>query len=265
MARSLQQPTLGFRSGHDFTVCEFKSRIGPCADSVEPAGDSLSPSLSAPLPLMPSLSLSNKQTWKTFKKKTEKQRMLASRSPGVTGIALGACCVDPEFQVQSRQCGLGPEGVCYFEDSKMKPQFSSPETWVQETALHHGSGGHCIMGAEGIASWEQRAHGAPLRSNSSEQTQEVPWKDNSAGKVLMRLLCLVSNDTFIISVSVSVSLSENQRETCTSLKHQAHRQLWTCSAPRQFSRPLANPSLFLIYTYPWQAFTVTGFALTVES
>ena len=42
MAQSVECLTLDFGSGHDLIVCEFES----CADSVEPAWDSHSPSLS---------------------------------------------------------------------------------------------------------------------------------------------------------------------------------------------------------------------------
>ena len=42
-------------SGHDLMVCEFEPPVGLCADSVEPAGDSLSLPLSLPLPLSLSL------------------------------------------------------------------------------------------------------------------------------------------------------------------------------------------------------------------
>ena len=49
---------LDFGSGHDLTVHEFKPHVGLWADSVEAAGNSLSPSLSAPSPLMLTLSLS---------------------------------------------------------------------------------------------------------------------------------------------------------------------------------------------------------------
>ena len=49
-------------AGHDLTVWEFEPRIGLCADSAEPAWDSLSPSLSAPPPLTWCLSQTNKQT-----------------------------------------------------------------------------------------------------------------------------------------------------------------------------------------------------------
>ena len=52
MAQSIKRPTLDVASGHDFTVHEFKSHIGLCADDTEPAWDPLSPSLSAPSPLI---------------------------------------------------------------------------------------------------------------------------------------------------------------------------------------------------------------------
>ena len=43
MAQSVKHQTLDFSSGHDPMVCEFKPHIGPCADSMEPAWDSVSP------------------------------------------------------------------------------------------------------------------------------------------------------------------------------------------------------------------------------
>ena len=49
--------TLDFGSGHDLTVREFEPHFRLCADSVEPAWDSRSPSLSAPPMLVLSLSL----------------------------------------------------------------------------------------------------------------------------------------------------------------------------------------------------------------
>ena len=68
MAQSVKRPTLptlGFSSGHDFTTREFEPHVGLCADaqSLEPASDCVSPSLSAPPPLMrarESLSLKKK-------------------------------------------------------------------------------------------------------------------------------------------------------------------------------------------------------------
>ena len=48
VAQSVKQPTLGFGSDHDLTVHEFKPCIRLCFGSVEPAWDSLSPSLSVP-------------------------------------------------------------------------------------------------------------------------------------------------------------------------------------------------------------------------
>lgn len=65
MAQSVERPDFG--SGHDLMVCEFEPRVGLCADSselrawsLEPASDSMSPSLSAPPQLMLCLSLSVK-------------------------------------------------------------------------------------------------------------------------------------------------------------------------------------------------------------
>ena len=51
MAQSVELLTLDFGSGHDLTSCELESRIQLCADSAEPAWDSLSPSLFV-LPLL---------------------------------------------------------------------------------------------------------------------------------------------------------------------------------------------------------------------
>ena len=59
MAQTVKHPALDFGSGHDLTVCEFEPHVGLCADSVEPAWDSLSPSLSALL-LVLSLFFENK-------------------------------------------------------------------------------------------------------------------------------------------------------------------------------------------------------------
>ena len=51
MAQLVKRPTLDFSSAHDLTVCEIESHLGFCADSAEPAWDSLSLFLSA-LPLL---------------------------------------------------------------------------------------------------------------------------------------------------------------------------------------------------------------------
>ena len=48
VAQLIEHVTPDFGPGHDLTVCGFKTHIGLCADSPEPAWDSLSPSLSAP-------------------------------------------------------------------------------------------------------------------------------------------------------------------------------------------------------------------------
>ena len=50
MAQSVKHLTLGFSSGHHLMVHGFEALIRPCADSTEPTWDSLSPSLSLPLP-----------------------------------------------------------------------------------------------------------------------------------------------------------------------------------------------------------------------
>ena len=47
-AQSVKYLTLDLSSGHDLTVGDIQPHIGLCADSVEPAWDSLSPSLFAP-------------------------------------------------------------------------------------------------------------------------------------------------------------------------------------------------------------------------
>ena len=57
MAQSVECPSLDFGSDLDLEVHRFQPHVGLCADSVEPVWDSLS-SLSAPPPLMLSLSLS---------------------------------------------------------------------------------------------------------------------------------------------------------------------------------------------------------------
>ena len=48
MPQAVKCLILDFGSGHDLMACEFEPHVGLCADSAEPASDSLSPSLSAP-------------------------------------------------------------------------------------------------------------------------------------------------------------------------------------------------------------------------
>ena len=73
MAQLVKRPTLDFGSGHDSAVVGIKPHIRLCTESVEPAWDSVSPSLPAPPLLMHassfSLSLSiNKHFLKRKKK-----------------------------------------------------------------------------------------------------------------------------------------------------------------------------------------------------
>ena len=63
VARSIRCPTLDFGSGHDLTACEIEPQVGLCADGVEPAWDSPSPSFSGACSLFSlslTFSLSNK-------------------------------------------------------------------------------------------------------------------------------------------------------------------------------------------------------------
>ena len=58
VAQLVKQLGLDFGSGHDLAVPEFEPLISVCADSMEPAWDSLSPSLSPPPWLVLALPLS---------------------------------------------------------------------------------------------------------------------------------------------------------------------------------------------------------------
>ena len=58
VAQWVKLPTLGFGSGHDLQVGEFKPHLGLCIEREEPAWDSFSPSLFDPLLLTLSISLS---------------------------------------------------------------------------------------------------------------------------------------------------------------------------------------------------------------
>ena len=59
MAHFVKRPTLAFGSACDLMVRGMEPRAGLCVDSVEPAWDSLFPSLSLPLPCELSLSKIN--------------------------------------------------------------------------------------------------------------------------------------------------------------------------------------------------------------
>ena len=70
-AWSLEHLTLDLSSGHDVTVREFEPRIRLCAVSVDPAWDSLSPSLPAP----PRLVCVHAHMWSSLPVKIEKLKL----------------------------------------------------------------------------------------------------------------------------------------------------------------------------------------------
>ena len=74
MARSVKRPAFDLDSGHDLMVGEFEPRVRLYADSVKPAWDSLSVSLSLPPSLNLSASLTKinklKKMIKSIKNKT---------------------------------------------------------------------------------------------------------------------------------------------------------------------------------------------------
>ena len=57
VAQWIECPTLDFDSGHDLVAREFEPCVRFCIDGMEPAWDSVSPSLSVPFPLACALSL----------------------------------------------------------------------------------------------------------------------------------------------------------------------------------------------------------------
>ena len=61
VAQLVKRPTLGFHLRHDLTVREIEPCVGFRANSMEPAWDSLSPSVSAPPHLKISKHLKGKQ------------------------------------------------------------------------------------------------------------------------------------------------------------------------------------------------------------
>ena len=57
MAQLVKRSTLDLSSGHDLKVVRSEPHVWLCADSAEPAWDSLSPCVSAPPAFVPGLSL----------------------------------------------------------------------------------------------------------------------------------------------------------------------------------------------------------------
>ena len=57
MAQAVECLTLDLGSGHDLALHEFKHHVRLCADRVEPAWDSVSPSLPLPCPHSRSLKI----------------------------------------------------------------------------------------------------------------------------------------------------------------------------------------------------------------
>ena len=60
MAQAVKRLTLVSSSGHDLTVCGFKPCVKHCPDGIEPAWDSLSPSLPLPCSCVCTCSFSHK-------------------------------------------------------------------------------------------------------------------------------------------------------------------------------------------------------------
>ena len=75
VARSIKWATLGFGSGHDLRVLEFRPCVGLSADSMEPAWDSLSLFLCC----SPSLPLKINKKRKEEEKKTNQKKPKAEQ------------------------------------------------------------------------------------------------------------------------------------------------------------------------------------------
>ena len=82
MAQSAKHLTLDFSSGLDLMVREIEPCIERCTDSVEPAWDSLSPSLSAPPQLARVLSTINKPWGAWVAQSVKRPTSARSRSRG---------------------------------------------------------------------------------------------------------------------------------------------------------------------------------------
>ena len=92
VAQLVKRLTLDFSSDYDLTFLEFEPLSRLCADSVEPAWNCLSPSLSLSLPCSCSLALSqNKQTLK--KKEEEEGAEEKKNTLGEGRAKLGKDCV----------------------------------------------------------------------------------------------------------------------------------------------------------------------------
>ena len=98
MAQSAERWTLDFGSGHDLTVRGFQPRPGLCADSSEPASDSLSLPLSLFLPHLCSLSLSLSLSLKADKLK-KINTTSEMQTPGHAGAVM--------IQMKEIRYGLG--------------------------------------------------------------------------------------------------------------------------------------------------------------
>ena len=79
MAQAVEPSTLDFGSGHDLMVHGYEPRIGLSADTMQPAWDSLSPSLFLPLPC--SLSFLKKKKKKGLYQEEDK------RQPQIPGVS----------------------------------------------------------------------------------------------------------------------------------------------------------------------------------
>ena len=96
VVQSVRCPTLGFGSGHDLTVYEFEPHVRLYAIRVEPAWDSLSPSLFAPPLCTLSLSVSKTNTlWGTCVAQSVKRPTLDFGS----GHDLMVCWFEPRIRL----------------------------------------------------------------------------------------------------------------------------------------------------------------------
>ena len=132
VASSDEGPALEFGPGHDLTVHEREPHIRLCADSMELAWDSLSPSLSASHPLTLSLNLCLKINFKTFlkvfrgswvvhwvKHLTSAQVMI-SRLMGSSPISVSVLTLPSLLGILTLSLSLCPSLTCTFSLSQNK-------------------------------------------------------------------------------------------------------------------------------------------------